>query len=422
MKGLTILRNCLAEILNAVPFLALQMVLMNFGMNGNFNKLWLLVPALVPLLFYFIRCKCHGFFLFTVLHLLVLALLGGLYAQTLIERILLLAVAVIQMLVSIHTRVTKEHWESTAAVPVAIVALVGAVYIADGTQTGGLSGTDLIQLIIAYLILYLLYHYLEHFLHYIDMNSRTTENLPVKSVFRTSAVLAAVFTAFAAVFISMVENNTLAQFFNRGIRWLLVKVISFFLYVFSLLQMKTTPLEPGPMNDMSTGLMHLEEQQPSWLVRILEVLLSAFACGLALFIVGTILYNLIRLIYYGFKRGEKKNNTQKKEEMQDIVEKVSAKKKTKKELKWNPLANTYNERIRRLYYRTLLKTKNGKPTDEELAFLAKATARECAKDFIAGEAETGKEFAMLYEKARYGEMACSKEDLKRTKELARQLL
>ena len=421
-RRLEVIANGLAECLNFILLAAIETVLLL-----NFMKLWpqmwrIMVPMLAAVFFYFLREKCRNVLLFFAGHLLPVILVAAMLGDTVYERTLLAIGVVILAGMSIRRQLSGSEDKGTEAVPViAAAGLFLGLYLLDYGAGEGAASVYLLQMLFGYLAGYFVYAYITGFLNYIDVNNRTAEHIPEKRAFGVSFGMMAVFTFVSLLFTFLMTNRELIEKTGRAIRELMMRIIRF-------LTSFLPEYEPGAVEVQRTTQISGEKivlpaGETSWIVQIMDVILTLFALGIIILFVGNLILTLYRMIKnasWGSSIREKKEK-----EEEDKIESIflSERQKRKTEKKSGLFAvKNYNEQIRRLYYKTIWKKYQVLKEEKTAKLIKESTPRECCNQLFAEHKEAARLFVALYEKARYAKQECTKEEVRQMKNCAELLL
>ena len=136
--------------------------------------------------------------------------------------------------------------------------------------------------------------------------------------------------------------------------------------------------------------------------------------------------NVVRLIRDGFAR-EKKSRKIENGSQEDLIENLKKEKREQKHKGNTSLLENMErllspeEKIRRIYRRTLRKSVPSWEGEKKQQLFQKATARECCMALFPENEKAATAFAGVYEKARYGQGCCHSEDVKEARRLAQLL-
>lgn len=421
-QRLAIISNVLAECLNYILLAAVEAV-----MFLNLIKIWpqmwrIMVLMIVPVFFYFLREKCRNVFFFFAGHILPVILVAAISGSNVYERVMFVIGVGILAVVSIRRQLSGSEDKGTEAVPViAAAGLFLGLYLMDyGAGEGAASGY-LIGLLFVYLAGYFLYAYVTGFLNYIDVNNRTAEHIPEKRAFGVSFGMMTVFTVVSLVFTFLMTNQELIESIGRNIRELIVRIIRFLTSF--LPEYQPGEVEMQRTTQVSGEKMTLLPGETSWLVQILDVILTVFALAIIVLFVGSLvmtLYNMIKNASWG-SRGSQKE----REEEADCIESllIMEHRKRKKERTQGIFApKTYNQQIRRVYYKTIWQKYKVLKEEKTAKLIKESTPRECCLQLFEEQKEQALLFANLYEKARYAGEACTRQEVSLMKDCADKLL
>lgn len=422
-RTLRFVKNILAEILNYLLFFAAGTVLLTdfAGSRQVWAGLWIM--GLLPVFYYFVRKYCRRFAAFFLLHILPAALFLTFYQGDLIRKIWIVFVMALFIGISFDKKIHGGEMGINVITPVVFGGFIWVMYLID-QKRGGVCAGFLLYVSVVFLTGYLGYYFLGQFTHYIEMNNRTTENIPVGHVFWSSAVLAGVFSVFAGSVVILGADKELLDRIGAFIHRIVIRVLGYLMSFFPKGGEEGEVIEEI-LPDSGRPAMpweKIETAEPFWLLEILEKLLGVIVmAALAVLLIWTIV-RIVRFIREVFA-GKRTDLEIVEQSSEDLVEKLSRHEKKAGEKEKTALwekakkAISPEERIRRIYKKEVERKLAVFENKEELA--ASETPREwCLKLFP--EKEAALEFALLYEKARYGFRACGGEDVKRARKLAQE--
>lgn len=394
------------------------------GIQCSVWELWILFP--VPLFYYMLRKTCRNLPIFLLLHLTPVWGMISLYQGEIVKKVVMSGIVLLYIALSVHRRITSDSREMEAMFPPWAAGAFLALYVIDSIPGDGRNGTFVLQMLIFYAAGYFLYLYFRQFLHYVDMNNRTTENIPVDHVFFSSLSLAGIFTVIALFLLTVCSNREWMEGLGRILREGIRAVIS---ALFSLrpgeIQIQAEQQQGGG------GGMAFElppPKEPTLLGQILDTVLNVSVLIFFLIVVGSGILMFVRFIRYGFYRKERRRKEQENgQSHKDLVERIVKSKKPEKNNRNSVFQRfkstlTPEEKIRRLYRKAV---KTGMPALAEEKFAAGfrcGTARECCLILFPEKEQEACMFAGLYEKARYGAGICTGADVQQAKELYELLL
>lgn len=424
-QGLKVFKNLLAEILNYLVFWAAGSIVLTDFLPFHISWLWLWAPGFLALFYYALRERCRRFWVFLLLHILPIGGFWVLYKGNIFQKLWVLAVMVILAMMSFSKKLHSREMGYEVIQPVVFTGLLCVLYLIDKKQSGGAGTGLLLYTLIGFVMGYLGHYFLGQFLRYIEVNNRTTENIPVGHVFRSSAGLAGGFTALAGIIMLFGADRELLERIGAAIHQAFISLLRF---LFSLLPRGTEGTEEMEMvlPQESLPLMQLDEMEatePSLFMRIMEILFSAVAVGVIVTLLFIALVRLIKWIRDAFS-GRKEAAESTGEIHGDLVEKLE--KQEDKDREKNKMtiwqraqrALSPEERIRRIYKKAIEKGLSSLEEKRKGELTGARTPREWCVRLFPEQEQKALEFAGLYEKARYGLRLCDAEDVKRARKLA----
>lgn len=421
-RRLAIVSNVLAECLNYILFAAVETVLF-INLIKMWPQLWrILLLMIIPVIFYFLREKCSNILFFFAGHILPVIAVMITYGSDAYERGVFAGGIGILAAISIRRQLSGSEEKGTEAVPViAAAGLFLGLYLLDYGAGEGKSSGYLIGLLFVYLAGYFLYAYIIGFLNYIDVNNRTAEHIPKKRAFFVSFGMMSAFTLGSLLLTFLMTNQELIEQVGRGIREVIVSIIRF-------LTSFLPEYQPGEVTVQRTTQIQGEKVtlppgETSWFVQVLDVILTVFALSLVVLFIGSLLMTLYRMIKNASWGSAVAQEA--KEDTEDRVESLFIKERRKKKRekpKGFFAPKTYNQQIRRIYYKTIWQKYRVLKEEKTAKLIKESTPRECCEQLFAEQKEQALLFANLYEKARYATGECSKQEVLQMKTCAEILL
>ncbi len=354
----------------------------------------------------------------TVLYVLPKAL------ACLFPKVIMAGMVSIFMLLSISKRVKGQKRGMEATHPAAAVGVFFALYILDGTLGQGQNTAFLLEQTIFFLAGYLIYYFLRQFLYYVDMNTRSSGSMAADHIFYPALGVAGGFTAVAAVMAFLCSDRALMEKLSEGLRQLFVRFLTFLI---SLLPKQEIEQEiPTLSQEAMENILDMagEPVKKSLLLKVLDFLFTASAfCIIAGFSIFTAVA-LVRLLQSGFGR-KRKGRAMKGEPYTEQAERILPReRRAKGGGVWDRMKGPFSpeEKIRRIYRKTLTEGAPAWMGEKKTDILKYATARECCGALFPDRASQADDFAQLYEKARYGRGLCTGEDVRQAKALSGELL
>lgn len=375
----------------------------------------LMLTVFLPLyLFALFREKCEKFFLFLLAHVAISGVF--VYLMPGAVRKALAGVCVAAMAVqSFYVRI-KPSYEREECPPPAAILLFAAVYLA-GVHYGQ---PTLCRLAcygsFLFLMLFAVHRSQENTAAFLYMN-KNMANLPAGQIAGLNKLLLGVFLVFLLMGMLFLQRLPMGDIFG-GIGFVLRKILSGILtFLFRLFKWEDSyEMMPEPERDM--GGFPIEPEEPSVWAQILDkIFVTVLYIALA---VGAV-YIIIRLLY-GFYKRFYENQKPETDESEFLLQptpgvaRVFAVREKKKRM----AETAYDKKIRRLYKRYVRqKLGRGEAVPEPLTpvelegYIRERQGQRMPEDGNPEEMEM--EHIGLYEKARYSEEACTREDVERMK-------
>ncbi len=416
-------KNGIAEVINYLILSAVGVIIQADFTKAGPDFAGIITAGLIPLLFWQVRERCGKFWVFMLLHMLPWGIFLLLYRENTAQKVWLFLVLLLLTGISFRKKLRDSDMGTDAVHPVFAACVLWVLYITDGRMSGGKWGAFLLYIGTGFAAGYFLRYFLHRFLRYMDVNSRTTENIPAGHVFGSAIMLAGGFTAGAAGIMILGSSRALTDRIGEAI-W---RLITCFLTFLVSLLLKETPNEEdsvlGETGDPNAGMGFFSEPgEPSLLAQVLEAIVEFIVILGLLALAALAIIALIRLIREVFGR---RNKYREKEEgfSRDLVEKLEKRKKRQKsegETFFSRVGKAMSpeERIRRIYRKTLEREFAFRKHEKKGDIPEGATPRECCQELFSEHGQSAFTFACLYEKARYGNGLCSGEDVKRARKLS----
>lgn len=405
---LEIIEDLLATILNFFFWLSL-IVFVEELISYESPVFYKILVLFVALSLYFVRRYLNKFIFNTLAHIVIL--LGSLFLLNIpVEnRVLFTLVLVTVVIKSFAEKQKKEEPGENVISPIAVcLTMIGELVVLRAANFKGLSPL-LSKMALIYIGIYLIYMYLKRLLWFDFINKKVVKDVPIKESLKTAGPMVAGLSVFY-VFTALLCMN---QNFIDGVSVFLGNLIrSFFRWLFSLLTF-TAPVESyeeethNEIVQIGEGFGELfPEEAPSQIAVFLETVMIYAA---VILIISVVLFGIIYGIHYlysHFKKANLQNEIVIDSDVTEIREKIKNVKIRNSRDKIFFLSNS--EKIRKYYYKAATATK----TDKNPKLF---TAREFAKTFDNDGYEDAYKLSLLYEKARYSEDTCTKEDVKLAK-------
>ena len=423
-RKLRFMKNILAEILNYLLFFAAGKVLLTdfAGIRQGMSGLFLL--GLLPVFYYIVRKSCRRFGGFFLLHLLPVVLFLSRYQGNLFWKIWVIFVMLCLFMISFGKKIRSDEMGMDVMFPVAFGVLILVLYLVDQKQGEGTCEDFLFYVLVLFLVGYLAHYFLDRFIYYIEMNNRTTENIPAGSVFCSSAALAGGFLAFTGTLIMFGAKGEMLGRIGAAIYQTVIMALRFLFSMPKGGQEEAEISEILPESgDQAMPWAEMEAVEPSVFLKILEKILGIVMVAMLTVLLLAAVVKLVRFIREIFLRKRAELGIL-EEAWQDRVEKLvrhegPGKKKEQANL-WEKVkkAASPEERIRRIYKKEIQKRVAVFEGKEKEKLTVSSTPREWCRILFSEKEGAALEFAALYEKARYGHLCCGGEDVKRARKLA----
>ncbi len=425
-RNLEILKNIIAELANYLLVAAVSNVLLVNIMQDKADRKVFFWLAAVPLFCYFLREVCKTLPVFLVLHLLPLAAVIIIYRGSLAQKVFSVGIVTVVLILSLIKRFDKKEGQGMEVLmpPAAMGILIG-LYIIDALQGIGSCGSFLLKITVWFTFAYFVFYFFKQFLHYMDMNNRTTDNIPMRRIFYPALGLSCGFSAVAAAVIAFISNRQLMDRVGQAIRNALLAALKFILSLFSVNQEPSSSVSPEEAAQEVIWEAAQEITEEAAVFKVLDILIAVVVFAVISTVLIMAVIGAIKLIKAAFAR-KRKRQLIGEEIFSDKVENlkpVADFKEKKGSSPWERLKESLSpeEKIRRIYRKTLLKKAASWDGEKKAAILKKGTARECCGQLYPQSEEDAQKLAALYEKARYGNGLCRQADVRRAKLLAGRL-
>ncbi|MBO4980626.1 MAG: hypothetical protein J6C84_01855 [Lachnospiraceae bacterium] len=396
-------------------FLCVVCLAKSFGACDDPSVLiWLAIGSL-PFLFYLFRVYLQRFALLAIAHISAVAVLVMvLPCKSMTARVLYGILGAGYGIYSLYIRMTqKEFLDGECFMPVAVGFSAVSLFL---VHYQGYELWDLWYLfsLIAVLGLFYLCFYLKNYLEFLSLNEGTAGHIPEQDIFRSGTRLILLFTGSAMVLLLPLSDVEWLHAILLTVRNGVVLLLRF---LFSLLPEGTdAPMLPDTAGSDGYGFeIVTEEKSPLWW-DIIQYTALAAVCILMLFSLYKALKKLICFILTQMRK-RPDLTVKSRTSVVEIREKCSPEKTTDRSTARNLFgALGPQERIRKLYKKYILNARRLRalvPGNHDTEDPALYTAREW------GILLENPDMADIYEKARYAQKDCDREDLRRMKKACR---
>ena len=371
--------------------------------------LWLFC-GLIPIFFFFIRRYTNGFFTMALSHTVCLVLFFFLPYPNLITKIMFCLYGIGLFINSFVIRLrTKERLDEAIPPPAAVGIIAVPLFVLYYQEHPGF---DIYYIAMAaiYFICYYIRYYLQHYLYFMTVNANSTGYIPHKEIFASGIRLTGIFSFFAVILLVLFSDigwlSSLARQLKNGIIWL--REHGVFAWLASLFDKEYEPMTNQGNNaeQLSSGFMPLELGEPGLFWVVLEkatliIVPIVIACLLCF-----ALFQFIKMIKEIFRKKRMIDEETSGKSIRDIRETYEIKKEKGAQKEFFAFLSPA-ERIRRIYKQRIWTKRAGLNAKGNVNPLHTYTAREC------GLLLSENELALVYEKARYSDAKCTRDDVKR---------
>ena len=385
---------------------AIAMVAMNAdGMLWPNFILWG-VLSLVPFIFFLIRRYFNNFLVFLVCHIGLMAAMFLMPSDSIVEKVLICIITILYFSQSIYLKFRKSGIESNGITPVVSVGMIATSLFLQHFLKNYDFDNCYIVIFFAFFCIFAMQYYLENFLKFMSVNKSSAGHIPEKEILFTGISMSALYTAGGVIILLFATNIKWLEQIFKLIKSGLISILRFLLS-FSKPQEQIFELEEEIVEDISDIILSSEEETSFWLWEVIEnILFWAIIIGIAVVLIISIKKLIIYLIKrFGEKGNIKENNNQ---AVNDVRQKCEIEKRNKKLMSFKILFSP-KEKIRRIYKKSILKEKEKIIGDLDVEILNCYTPMEC------GIHIENIEMVHLYEKARYSNEDCSRDDIRNMK-------
>lgn len=344
-------------------------------------------------------------------HILCLALLLRAPAPNIPIKVCLCIYGIGCAVYSFVIRIRRKERLDAPIAPAAAIAVISLCLFVHHYVNNGDTGADIyyMGMALVYLLSYFTRYYLQQYLYFLSVNAGSTGYIPRKEIFLSGAKLSAAFTlAWMALLLLASDIQWLSGILGlirKAIVWLRENVFSLLDLLFK--EEEYTPLrQPAGNGGMNPPVILPEAGGPGMFWVILEK--AIFTIVPILLIIGCC-FALVRFILFlrkNFSKKRARTVEEAIEEQPDIREKLDSRKEKKIQRNFSVFLNPA-EKIRRIYKQKIQAKHKSLAAKGAAHPISVYTARECGRLF------SEEQLALIYEKARYSNEKCTKEDVKR---------
>lgn len=405
IKKISDFLSILMNFLMAYSFLLLLVFFQTKGYVSPFNQLFL---VFMPILASFYRRRIHQIIGFFLIHIFTGTLLVLILSSNSTEQICFGLYCAVIMFFSLAAKISKKPVIRNL-LPIAFyISIFFLIFIAAGAYQAEEVKRLTVFAFFVFILIYYICLYLDEFCNFIYHNQHSTNNMPIHRIFGQGS-LQLFFFLCVSLFISFITS-----FLHLNTLLLQIKNALYNLFRWILLQFVTTvpPKSPGQNSKMPPSA-EVSGALPEWL-RILAIILSY---GIFIITVVFILTSIASFLYKIYKKFyETKDKVLDKRERLSFhskKESLLANRKKRNSVSFlKPKDN--NEKIRKSFFITVKKNIQ-KETRKGAAYRTPSEFDYLFEN--ADKKEALEQLSEYYEKARYSQDLCTKEEAAHAKEL-----
>lgn len=243
--------------------------------------------------------------------------------------------------------------------------------------------------------------YVDQYLLFVTKNEETSSSMPKQKIFRSGILYSFYYLGVGAGILLLISSFGISDEFLNGfwgkVKQAFRKFIQFLVNLFTKGERKV-PISDG-MHDPIAGTPDLTPAKTSLFWKLMEILLFFAVVMLILFVIAFLIFKFLRLLA---RLRPRKTLVEAEEEVEeiDVHENIGAKRKFFFDWEEDESLLSPRQRIRRIFRKRAQALER---PHEELPYLTPGDV---------AEAEDNPLLASLYEKARYSQLPCEKEDVK----------
>ncbi len=365
------------------------------------------VLSIVPFIFFIIRHYVSNFLIFVGGHIGLLAVIIIMPSYNIVEKVLSCIMAIFYLGQSLYLKFRKSGKEHDGIIPVVSVGIIAWSLFLQHFLKKHQFDNYYIILFFIFFCLFAIQYYVDNFLKFMDVNKSSAGYIPKNEIFITGISMSAIYTVFGVIILLFFLNiKWLEQIFNI-IKSAIIMVLKF-LFSFAKPSEQRFEVEEQIIQEIS-DIIPQDEATSFWLWEVIQnVLMFAVLIGIIL----ALIISIRKLIIYLIQRFREKRDIVEKanKTVNDVRQKCEVEKKEKHSVPFWQMF-TPEEKIRRIYKKRMIKEKEKIIGDLDVARLNYFTPLEC------GICIDNVDMVHLYEKARYSNDECSKDDIKNMKKV-----
>ena len=376
-----------------------------FEKKASFLGVWLLL-CVVPVCQYVIRKKIQNFFVFFLLHFLILTVIIVAPIDNIACKILSILMTVLYIAWSVHVKIMAKTVEEGPLHPIFAATVIGLSSILHDRLGHDDWNVFYIAAIICFFLCFYIYNFMERYMYFMSVNKFSASNIPEAEIFSSGMKQTLAYTAGGLVVFLLTANLEWFSYVVKTIGYGILGIIRFLL---SLLGGSTEDLSEAEEHIFesaadNSGFVAVEEE-PFLLWKILEYIVLT---AVTILIIAVILYGIVKLFRFLWKNFYSQTQSGEAKILSNMdVRETCVIEKEVRALDMRVFGFKNNrEKVRKLYKKEILKNKNTIIGDLETENLKNLTAKECCDKISAQKLQ------QIYEKARYSEDVITSEDLR----------
>ena len=390
-------------------YFSISMIL---GGIASFEKPYVLRYALlgiIPFLLYLVRCNVHKIWQLALCHIGLILPFVLLPYKHIYYTVVFIGIVLIYFIISWTGWGKNNNQNKAIYAPFSVSASIVFLFLLNKQGYENYELFFIIPVIIE-LAVYFIIYYIEQYFKFLSVNNSSASHIPAKDMLKSGGLLVALYTAISISIILFVSTfgwlKNILAIISKGLKALLKTILN------ALPNGSDTIVTVNPdeaQQQMIDAMMFETEDVPTfWLWVVIEkALMAFFVIGILILLIVLILkiYSLIRM-----KLSIKSESISRlNENMTEVREKIEVE-SNKSGIKLNPFKSmSASERIRHIYKKLLVANKEHLIGSSDISALSNLTAKEASN-------KLSKDFFYVYEKARYSNLECNAEDVKKMKE------
>ncbi len=399
---------------NLLIILLNHLVIISFGVTAmgmlkqDTHKVWLWsILLIIPLLFYWAKLKISNFFLFYALHLAVP--IGIIFLPIdIVAKFLMIGISFVYFVWSVKMGIIRQGHGEGVVRPVFMAVTLGVMVLIETFFNQKGWEVIYITMAIIYAAGYCMYLFISRYLRFLIVNESSVAYIPEEEIFNKGFCQSFMYIAGVVTLLVLTAKMDLFSYIDS---WIISGLRSMFRKIFSFLFFKDDKTEEldviKPAEQDMEMLFDAGAGDPALFWEVLEKIAKI---GVVLFIVGLVVFGIVKGFQYLWKEFYKDSSNDEKKTSSSIdIRETCTIEKTKKEgSNWFSFLNN-REKIRKIYRKQVLKNKTAIIGDLDAEDLKYMTAKECCDKFAA------EQLKKMYEKARYSAEEIVSSDVREAK-------